>query len=60
VAEIKDLISTLGFPIFVAMVLLWRVDRMHTDNIRVITALTAAIVSLDRCIIDRIPKEIQK
>lgn len=34
--EIAAFISSTGFPIFVAIVLLWRVDTMHTTNLMAI------------------------
>lgn len=39
-------IQQVGFPIFVAVVLLLRVETMHVESIRAIHALTAAVQSL--------------
>jgi hypothetical protein len=50
-SAIADFISRTGFPIFVAVVLLWRVDAMHAANLRAINELTIAIVQL-RSMID--------
>ncbi len=38
-----DFIQATGFPIFVAVVLLWRVDTMHTANLMALNALTLEI-----------------
>lgn len=45
-AELTNFIQATGFPIFVALVLLWRVDQMHADNLRAIAALTLALNDL--------------
>jgi hypothetical protein len=37
--QIADFIQSTGFPIFVAVVLLWRVDAMHTANLMAISEL---------------------
>jgi len=42
----KDFIATVGFPIFVATLLLYRVESWHTENIRSMADLRLAI--LDR------------
>jgi hypothetical protein len=52
-SDLAGLINQVGFPVFVAVVLLLRVDKMHAENIRAINALTAAIEALDRCIVDK-------
>ena len=39
-------IQQVGFPIFVAVVLLYRVDVMHAENLKAIHALTQAINGL--------------
>ena len=44
--EFSHFIATLGFPIFVAVILLLRVDQMHAENIRAINELTQAISQL--------------
>ena len=36
-------IQAVGFPIFVASVLLFRVDKMHAENLKAINALTDAV-----------------
>ena len=40
-------IQTVGFPIFVAVVLLWRVDRANNELSKALNALTLSI-ELDR------------
>lgn len=42
----KDFIGSLGFPIFVATLLLYRVEAWHTQNIHAMNELRIAI--LDR------------
>src|SRR5260221_8008977 len=42
----KDFIGTLGFPVFVATLLLYRVEAWHTQNIHALNELRIAI--LDR------------
>lgn len=39
-------IQGVGFPIFVAVVLLFRVDTMHAENLKAINALTDAVWAL--------------
>jgi len=46
-------ISQIGFPIFVAVFLLYRLTAMHDEHIRPIRAMTSAIDTLDKCIIDK-------
>jgi hypothetical protein len=41
--DVSNFISQTGFPIFVAVVLLWRVDTMHAANLAAIHALTVEI-----------------
>jgi len=50
---VGDFISRVGFPIFVAVFLLYRLQSMHDEHIRTIRAMTSAIDTLDKCIIDR-------
>src|SRR5258708_32662187 len=38
-----DFISKVGFPVFVAIILLWRDDARHTDNIRAIRRLAHTV-----------------
>lgn len=45
-----QLLNTVGFPTFVAIVLLWRVYDMHAENLRAIAALTQAIEALRLCV----------
>ena len=40
------IVNQVGFPIFVAVVLLWRVDTMHAENLKAIAALTEAVTAL--------------
>ena len=42
----KDFIGTVGFPIFVATLLLYRVEAWHVQNIQALNELRASI--LDR------------
>jgi len=42
----KDFIGSLGFPVFVATLLLYRVEAWHTQNIHAMNELRIAI--LDR------------
>jgi len=44
--QITQFINQTGFPIFVAVILLWRVDSMHTANLKAIEALTLAVNEL--------------
>jgi hypothetical protein len=44
--EIADFIQRIGFPIFVALVLLFRVESMHVENLTAIHALTDAVWAL--------------
>lgn len=44
--KVIALINQCGFPVFVALVLLLRVDRMHQANILALNALTKAIDEL--------------
>ena len=44
--DLITFINSCGFPIFVAVVLLWKVDTMHAENIRAIHSLTDAISEL--------------
>lgn len=44
--QVIAFIQGVGFPIFVACVLLFRVDKMHSENLRAINALTDAVWSL--------------
>jgi hypothetical protein len=50
--QIAEFISQTGFPIFVAIVLLWRVDNMHTANLEALHENTLEIkllrVALDK------------
>lgn len=50
--QLADFISQTGFPIFVAIVLLWRVDTMHTDNLKALHENTLEVkllrVALDK------------
>ena len=39
-------IQAVGFPIFVAVLLLFRVDRMHAENLTATHALTDAVWAL--------------
>lgn len=48
--QVITFINQCGFPVFVAAVLLWRVDRMHTENIHAVEQLTHAVRDLRRCI----------
>ena len=41
--EWADFIKSVGFPVFVAMLLLLRVDAMHGENLKAIAALTEAV-----------------
>lgn len=41
-----SIINSVGFPIFVAVVLLWRVDNMHAENLKAIAGLTEAVTML--------------
>jgi len=50
---VGDFISRVGFPIFVAVFLLYRLQSMHDEHIRTIRAMTSAIDTLDKCIIDK-------
>lgn len=45
-AQVTAFIQGVGFPIFVAVVLLFRVDTMHAENLRAINALTDAVWAL--------------
>lgn len=54
--DVSTFIQQVGFPIFVAIVLLFQVLNMHRENVRAIDALTDAIRSLDKCLVDRIAK----
>lgn len=42
----KDFISSVGFPVFVATLLLYRVEAWHVQNIMALEALKVAV--LDR------------
>lgn len=44
--EITAFIQGVGFPIFVALLLLYRVDNMHKENLVAIHALTDAVWAL--------------
>jgi len=40
---LADFINKVGFPIFVAVVLLWRVDSRHAENVRAMNELVKAV-----------------
>ena len=40
---LADFISKVGFPIFVAVLLLWREDSRHSENIQAMSELVHAI-----------------
>lgn len=45
-AALTTFIQGVGFPIFVAVVLLFRVETMHVENLKAINALTDAVWAL--------------
>ena len=45
-----SIVNSLGFPAFVALVLLYRVYDMHAENIKAIAQLTQAVELLRVCI----------
>lgn len=47
---IQQFITQIGFPIFVAVVLLMRVDKMHSENIMAINNLVTTLRDLHTCI----------
>jgi hypothetical protein len=49
--QVITFINQCGFPIFVAAVLLWRVDRMHAENNRALHLLTLAVNDLKAAIL---------
>jgi YvrJ protein family len=44
--DITDFISSVGFPIAVAIYLLWRQDNQHIDNLKAIHELIVAVKAL--------------
>lgn len=48
-------INTVGFPIFVALVLLLRVDRMHSENLKAIYQLIQVVTLLQVAITGKPP-----
>jgi hypothetical protein len=52
-------ITQIGFPIFVAVVLLMRVDKMHAENITAINNLVTTLRELHKCIEHRFSQRLR-
>lgn len=43
---LADFIGKVGFPVFVAIILLWRTDRYHAENTKAINDLRTAVLDV--------------